>query len=206
MKNILKQPIKLFVVLIGIILAVIIAVYIILFSMSNNNRHSTIGDVFLYEPDYDAQIMTEEEYLILDRSVRYSDGIGDWPISDPNGVYTSDTVQLFLIDYIDDLVRGDASSLRAKYSKQVLDELNIPTRITQQRVYETKFTEISKKEITEKGETFFRYEFRAEYKIMRNDGTFRPDLASDSIKGQYLTIEMRRDSVMITQVVEYAVK
>ena len=206
MNNRKKKPIVIFMVLIGIILSIIVAVYIILFLVSKNNHPSTVGDVFLYEPDYDAQILSEEEYLLLDRSVKYSDGIGNWPISDQNGVSTGDTVQLFLIDYIDDLVRGDAESLREKYSQRVIDELNIPSRMTQQRVYDIMFTEMSRKEVKEKGEIYFRYEFKAEYKIMRNDGTFRRDLASDSIKGQYLTIEQHADRVLITQVVDYAVK
>ena len=206
MKERRKKPVAIFMVLIGIIMILLVALYIILYFISNNNRPSTVGDVYLYEPDYNAQIMTEEEYLLLDRRVHYSDGVGNWPISNDSDVYTGDAVQLFLIDYIDDLVRGDAESLRSKYSAEVIKALNIPDRFTQQRVYDIMFTEKSRKEITEYGETFFRYEFKAEYKIMRNDGTFRRDLASDSIKGQYLTIEMRSDSILITQVVEYVVK
>ncbi len=201
-----KRPIIIFLALISVILAVIVSVYIILFFISKNNRPSTVGDVFLYEPDYNAEILTEENYLLLDRSVRYSDGVGNWQISTESDVYTTDTVQLFLIDYIQDLVSGDATSLQEKYSRKVIEKLNIPSRITQQRVYDILFTEMSRKEITEHGETYFKYEFKAEYKIQRNDGTFRRDLASDSIKGQYLTIEMRDDSILITQVVEYAVK
>jgi hypothetical protein len=206
MNNTRKKPAVIFLSIIGIILAVILAVYIILYFISNNNRPNTIGDVFLYEPDYSAEIMKEESYLVLDRSVNYSDGIGSWPISDANGINTQNEVQLFLIDYISDLVEGDADNIRAKYSDEVLKVLDFPNRFTQQRVYDIMFTELSKKEINEGNKSYFRYEFKAEYKIKRNDGTFRRDLASDSVKGQYLTIDHRDDSIKITKVVDYAVK
>ena len=113
-----------------------------------------------------------------------------------------------MIDYINDLVNGDAQSLRSKYTPAVIKELSIPDKFTQQRVYEALFTELKRQEVSEKGEIYFKYEFKAEYKIQRNDGTFRHDLASDSVKGQYLNIEYHpnNDSIQITQVVEYAVK
>lgn len=201
-----KRPAVVFLSIIGILVALVLATYIILYFVSKNNRPDTSGDVFLYEPDYNVDIMQDEEYIVLDRSVKYSDGIGSWPISDTDGIYTKNDVQLFLIDYIDDLVRGDALSIREKYSDNVLKALKLPQKFTQQRVYDIMFTELSKTEVNDGNDTFFRYEFKAEYKIMRNDGTFRRDLASDSVKGQYLTIEHRGEEIKITKVVEYAVK
>ena len=206
MNNKQKKPAIVFLSTLGIVFALALVVYIILFFILNNNRPKTSGEVYLYEPDYSVDIMQDEDYLVLDRSVKYSDGIGSWPISDLNGVYTQNDVQLFLIDYIDDLVAGDALSIREKYSENVLKALKFPEKFTQQRVYDIMFTELSREEINEGNNTYFRYEFKAEYKIMRNDGTFRRDLASDSIKGQYLTIEHRDDEIKITKVVEYAVK
>ncbi len=201
-----KKPALIFVAIIVSLVIVALSLYAVLSFFSQNGKPSTSGDVFLYEPDYDAQIMTEEEYLIEDRSVKYSDGIGTWPIYDDDGIYTDDSVQKFLIDYIQKLVSGDAAGLRVMYSEELIAELDIPDRITQQRVYESLFTEISKREAEDNGVIYFTYEFKVEYKIMRNDGTFRSDLASDSIKGQYFTIEHRGTDIRITQVVEYAIK
>ncbi len=201
-----KKPALIFVSIILCLCIVIVALYLVLYNYSKSNMPATKADLYLYEPDFEAQILTEQAYLILDRSVRYSDGFGTWPIYDDNGVYTSDAVQLFLIEYISDLTSGDAESVRQKYTAEVIEALDIPDRITQQRVYETLFTERSKREINENGHTYFKYEFKVEYKIMKNDGTFRADLASDSLKGQYFTIEQRGDDIKIVSVVEYAVK
>ena len=201
-----KKPAVIFISVIGCVVVVVSMVYLILYLISRNNIPKTAGDVFLYEPDYNAQIMTEEDYLIKDRRISYSDGFGTWPIYDENGVYhTSDEVQLFLIEYINDLIKGDAAGLKAKYSDELVKKLKLPDKMTQQRIYETKLTELSKKEITENGNTYFEYEFKIDYKIMRNDGTFRVDLASDSVKGQYFTIMQTDGEIIITKVVEYAI-
>ena len=201
-----KKPAIIFISILCAVVVIITIVYVVLYFVSKNNMPKTAGDVFLYEPDYNAQIMTEEQYLIKDRRISYCDGFGTWYIYDENGNYsTSDDVQLFLIEYVNDLVAGDATALKAKYSSELVTKLKLPDRMTQQRIYETKLTELSKKEINQNGEIYFEYEYKIEYKIMRNDGTFRVDLASDSVKGQYFTIEQREENITITKVVEYAV-
>ena len=200
-----KKPAILLLIIIAAALFILVSLYFGLYYFSEVNRPGTSGDVHLYEPDWSADILSEEEYIVLDRNVRYSDGFGTWPILDGEVYYTKDAVQLFLISYIQDLVSGDCSSLRDKYSDSVIKALNIPQNFTKQRVYESLFTEISKKEINTNGKITFEYEFKVEYKIMKNDGTFRSDLASDSIKGQYFTILQDGDDIKIIKVVEYAV-
>ena len=112
---------------------------------------------------------------------------------------------MFLIDYIQNLVDGDSSALYSKYSASVAKELKISQKFTKQRVYDSLFTERSKRELEKDGRIVFEYEFKVEYKIMKNDGTFRSDLASDSVKGQYFTILHDGDDITITGEVEYAV-
>ena len=112
-----KRPAIIFVSIIASVIITVSLVYLVLYLVSKHNIPKTAGDVFLYDPDYNAQIMTEEQYLIKDRRISYSDGYGTWPIYDTEGAYyTSDAVQLFLIEYINDLVKGDAQNLRGKYS------------------------------------------------------------------------------------------
>ena len=203
MKN--KRPAVIFLLVITIALVLLLLVYGALYFFSEIKRPNTSAGVDLYPPDWNADILSEEEYLILDRSISYSDGFGTWHILDGDVYDTKDPVQLFLISYIQDLINGDATNLRAKYSESVIKALKIPTSFTKQRVYESKFTEISKNEINRDGKISFEYEFKIEYKIMKNDGTFRSDLSSDSIKGQYFTILQNDENIQISKVVEYAV-
>ena len=203
MKNKSKKTAVVFVILLSVLVGISGILYLILELASSSEQPSTSGKVFLYKADFDAEIMTEENYLILDRSIKYSDGVGTWAIADDKNTYATDDVQLFLIEYIRALVAGDAEKLKGMYSENVVKELNIPDRITQQRVYHTVFTEISMTTVDDSDEKFFRYEIKAEYKIMKNDGTFRMDLASDAIKAQYFVIDLKKDSCEIIQVVEY---
>ena len=200
-----KKPAVIFLTLLSVLLIISLIAYAVLYYFSEKNRPDTSADVFLYEPDWSADILSEEEYIILDRSVKYCDGIGTWNILE-NGIFkTKDDVQLFLIDYIQNLVDGDSSALYSKYSASVAKELKISQKFTKQRVYDSLFTERSKRELEKDGRIVFEYEFKVEYKIMKNDGTFRSDLASDSVKGQYFTILHDGDDITITGVVEYAV-
>ena len=165
----------------------------------------TKGDVFLYNPDFNSDIMNEEEYLIKDRSIKYSDGFGTWDIFNGKDVLTDIKIDLFLIDYINTLVAGDGEKLLGMYSQEVVKALKLSDMITEQRIYETVFTEISAREVNDDTGSYFLYEFKAEYKIMRNDGTFRNDVSSNAVKAQYLTITKRGDDCLITGVVEYAI-
>ena len=74
-----------------------------------------------------------------------------------------------------------------------------------QKIYEPIFTEVKKELIRENDQEFYRYDIKVEYKIMRNDGTFRSDIASDSIKPQNFIIEERNETVKIIQVVNYVI-
>ena len=201
-----KKYAVIFIVSLAVLLVLFLSIYAVLYFYSESNRPDTSADVELCDPDWSADVLSEDDYIVLNRDVGYSDGIGTWPICSDGVFNTKDAVQLFLIDYIDDLVSGDAVSLRDKYDKSVIKALKIPEKFTKQRVYESLFTELSKREIHENGKIIFQYEFKVEYKIMKNDGTFRSDLASDSVKGQYFTVQQDGDSIKIIKVVEYAVK
>ena len=159
--------------------------------------------IVFYNPDFNSDIMSEPDYLALDRSIKYSDGALTWEISGENYDNPSDSCQAFLINYIKALVAGDTAKVRTMYSDEAIKALGIPEKITEQRIYETVFTELSCAEIVEKGESFFRYEIKAEYKIQKNDGLFRSDLPSDSVKAQILIIDDKAGGAVIKSVVEY---
>ena len=205
MANRKKRSAKLFAIIILVVALISIVTYLILEAYDKAPDIVTSGDVFLYTPDYDSDIMSEESYTILDRSIKYSDGFGRWDIYNGTTVLTDTSIELYLIDYIHTLVAGDAEKLRTFYSEELIKKLEIPQKMTEQRIYETVFHEISFTETEENGVPVLNYEFKVEYKIQRNDGTFRKDLESDAVKAQYLTIKMIGDYKQIVSVVQYAI-
>lgn len=202
MKN--KKPAIIFIAVIIIIGVFSLGVIIISDMLNRDPEVSLKGDVFLYTPNFNSDIMNEEEYVSLDRTIRFADGTVIYDIASDGWVNAANDCQSFLVEYIKALVAGDGEKLQSMYSEEVVKKINIPNIITEQRIYDCLFTHISAQEVKENGERFFRYEVRVEYKIMRNDGTFRSDLASDSIKPQIFVVDDKDDGCIITKVVEFA--
>ncbi len=169
-----------------------------------NNRKDRLDlDIEFYDPNYNSDIMNEQEYLALNRNIMYSDGALTWEIANDNYSYTAGAYQAFLVDYIRTLIAGDGAKLQNMYSDAVIKALDIPDVITEQRIYDIVFTEISRKELKENGINYFKHEVKVEYKIQKNDGVFRSDLPSDAVKAQILVVDEKNTGCLITSVVEY---
>lgn len=206
MKQKNKKPAIIFISVVVFLVLVIALYYTIAgFMIKDGIKYIIGGKIYLYPPDYESNIFENEKYLELDRQIKYSDGFGTWVISDNNGICTNDNVEKFLVGYISCLQNADIANLKAYYSDNCFKELKLPSRITMQKIYEPIFTEVKKELIRENDQEFYRYDIKVEYKIMRNDGTFRSDIASDSIKPQNFIIEERNETVKIIQVVNYVI-
>jgi len=202
MKN--RKPAIIFIICVLLIGIVSLCVIVISDFINRDPEVPLKGNVFLYNPDFNSDIMNEEEYVSLDRTIRFTDGAVTYDIAGDNYVNAANECQVFLVEYIRALVAGDGEKLQSMYSSELIKELEIPKIITEQRIYDCLFSHISIEEVKENGERFYRYEVKVEYKIMRNDGTFRDDLASDSIKPQIFVVDDRADGCVISKVVQFA--
>ncbi len=202
MKN--KKPAVIFLIIFAIVTLISLVSFFFLDIFDGFfDKEDASPYIFFYPADYNSDIMSEEEYLALDRCIMYSDGAVTWEISNDTSENPSGNTQAFLIKYIKALVAGDGALIGSMYSKQIIKELEIPEQITEQRIYEAVFTELSCTEVIENGEKFLRYEIKAEYKIQKNDGVFRDDLPSDAVKAQVLIIDEKNTSTTINGVIEY---
>ncbi len=167
-----------------------------LMSSSGKNDY----EIYLNVPDYERDITQDEEYMVLDRRVWVDDGVISAPLDDYD--YKDDRLLVFFSDYFDALVRGDGKTLRTFYSDECLKDVKIPQKMPMQRVYDIMLRFAGREEFTDSdGVNGTRFIYRFEYKIKYNDGTFRTDLASDTVRPQLVTIEMKPDSILITDVV-----
>ncbi len=156
---------------------------------------------FVFESaDYDADITEDEEYMRQDRRVWVSVGALSAPLDDE--VYEDTPLYVFFETYFNALKTGDAAALRACYTEECAAALKIPKRITQQRVYDILLTLISSEEKTdEEGVKCTEHVYRFEYKIMKNDGVFRRDLESGTVRPRIVTLREYPDAVVISDVI-----
>ena len=133
--------------------------------------------------DYDADITQDEAYMQQDRRVWVSVGA-------------------FFERYFNALKMGDAAALRACYTDECARVLKLPGRITQQRVYDILLTLVSTAERSDDaGVKYTESVYRFEYKIMKNDGTFRGDLESGAVRAQLVTLSEYPGEVKISDVI-----
>ena len=150
--------------------------------------------------DYDADITQDESYMQQDRRVWVSAGALSAPIDDE--VYEDVPLYVFFEGYFNALKAGDAAALRACYTDECARALKLPARITQQRVYDILLTLVSTAERSD--DAGFKYTesvFLFEYKIMKNDGTFRGDLESGAVRAQLVTLSEYPGEVKISDVI-----
>lgn len=139
-------------------------------------------------------IMTYDGYMNLDRGFYYLD--------DSTG-QTSELTREDLVDYnagvtvlynmFDAMIAGNSKAYNALLS----DKLEPKGDFTQQQVYKIHVTSIDNRDTVSDG-----YNFKVEYQIHENNGTFRTDIGSDMAKIQYFTIRKIDGKYLIDSITE----
>ena len=160
------------------------------------NRPNTI---IFHDPDYEYNKFEDEGYMEKDRAVYYCDIDTGVTVSvGEDELHTYDPAFNLLYDMIDCIIRGDADGYNALFSENYydadLDESAIfqndpEDDFTMQQLYAIKLTKIKESSAkTESGVHYTQYEYEVEYKIRKNNGTFRTDIGSDASRKQYFVL------------------
>ncbi len=148
-------------------------------------------DIYFY-PVVEENILENEEYLALNRFVYYCEDPAGYglttQITDEDRM-TFDVKVRFTETYLNTLILGDSAALRAMCTENYLKENQIPD-FTQQMVYEAHIYYYSTEAQTD-GSRLVTY--RLEYKLYKNNGTYRRDVGSDSPKPEYLVLWVSPD-------------
>ncbi len=157
-----------------------------------------------YLPDYDCNIMEDQEYLKRNRTVLYTDNLlGTTYALDKKNLTAFGPAIPVLNDMVNAIIEGDEKAYNSLFSDAYFDNHDPEAPFTMQRVYDIQFRKIE--ENTKKGgegSSYIQYVFEVEYKIMKNDGTFRTDIASDEARKQYIILADRQgDEVLIDQII-----
>lgn len=145
-------------------------------------------------------VFSNAEYLSLDRSVRYCD--------DPSGYGVTETIDeehpetllpalRLLTRYLRAVIAADETEYNACFTPECLSDGKVPLRFSQQMLYDMLITPVSS-QTGKDGNTLVLY--RLDYKIHRNNGTFRRDVESDAVRPHYVVVTAFPDgSVLISQ-------
>ena len=185
-----KKNVKLILlILLGVSVLFVVTLVLVNHFLSKKEEDKVDEYIHFYNVE-EGDIFENEEYLALNRSVLYCDDPSGWyghtsEITAEDRLSFEPTV-LFAEDYLIALIYGNSGALRAMCTSEYLKEHEIP-EFTQQMIYEAKITYYST-EGQEDGTTLVTY--RLDYKIYRNNGTYRRDVGSRTVKPEYLVLRV----------------
>lgn len=189
--------------LISIFLCVIVGITILCFLMMSiienaNKPQNTVGNTIIFhEANYDYDIMKDENYLELDRNVRFENsqnGITIEIVDDNLNDVPSDIRDSFSViyDFIHYAIAGEHENLNDLFSDEYIEaDGETKMEFTMQQLYNIKVTYITDTTTESDGYSYSSQDFWLEYMIRKNNGTFRNDMASDCIKKEYVRITNR---------------
>jgi hypothetical protein len=191
MKERQKKNIKLvFLILAGLTLLSVLAL-VLIDRLLPKEQEQPEKDIY-FHPVSEGNIFENGEYLALNRFVYYCEDPSGYglttQITDEDRM-TFDVKVRFAETYLNTLMLGDSTALRAMCTENYLKENQIPN-FTQQMIYESHIYYYST-EAQKDGSKLVTY--RLEYKIYQNNGTYRRDVGSDSPKPEYLVLWVSPD-------------
>ena len=147
------------------------------------------GTIIFATPNFDYNILEDEEYLSLNRRFYLCDeryGITE-ELTDKN-IAAYGEAAMVLRDAINALIAGDADAYNALFSENYYATHKPESAFTMQRIYDIKFTLVKETEKVGERGNYTQYEYEVEYKIQLNDGTFRTDIGHDESRKQYFVL------------------
>lgn len=163
------------------------------------------SSIIFATPDYEYDIMQDQDYLQLNRRVYHCDDRSGMTeeLTDKN-VTGYGPAAAVLRAYINAVIAGDADALNALFSENYFANHEPEPPFTMQRLYDIKLTKINETLVQGEKGKYTQYEYEVEYKIRLNDGTFRTDIGHDESKKQYFVLsDSVTGEVLIDQILEY---
>ncbi len=204
----MKRKVATAVIIMVIFVAVAIPLIALLDSAVKKQAEAPAGipsrpsSVIWAEPDYDRKIniRTDPSYLALNRNISLKQGNRTFTIVASDLKNQTPAVGV-LYNLVNTLIDGDADAYNALFSERYFEENGGDTEdpFTMQRVYDILIEEIREATTVTDGDhgTYTEYIYSLEYKINRNDGTYRVDIGHDSSRTQYFMLTDREGDVKI---------
>ncbi len=186
---------------ITIVLFILVFFTIYLLERKECDRPAPKYDFIFHQVDFETDILTDPDYLALDRSVSFKQGNQTVTI-DKNFRSENGTVE-FMLDYLDCIISGDYKRYGDFFSELYFESESVPEIFTMQRVYEITIEFLGETFVSKSNKNYAEYRLSLDYKINRNDGTLRNDMGSDCFRTQYFLITNRDGDLKIDTIKSY---
>ena len=153
-----------------------------------------------YPVDEQLNIFEDDEYASLDSRVFYTDpATGETYSIEPEELALCEEAVKLFYDYFETVIRGDAFGYYRFFTDSYLmsDKAQLPGNFTMQMIYDIRIE--PRPEYDEDGESAYL----VEYKIHKNNGTFRDDVESDAAKAQLIYLCEEQGQLLISRIVTY---
>ena len=117
------------------------------------------------------------------------DGENDWHGMAPLEVYERDGAEsAFFREYFVCVISGDHEKYPTFFTENFFKYYTIPEKFTMQKIYGINIEVFNRETVNENGKTSVVSEYIVRYRIMNNNGTFRGDVPSDTVKPLYFKL------------------
>ena len=180
------------------VLGVLLGVLALVDHLLRKNSSSAVSN--LEEPEYSVNILEEEAYLKLNRTIYYLEYGSGEELNESN-LDTVGVASGFFYRFFDAVIRGDAETFRSMLTDDYIKNNDVPKRFTMQRLYDIRVDQCQSVDFTTyHGADAQVYHFEVSYRIFRNDGTFRNDVGSNQTTTQYYELYRVGDTILLNAV------
>lgn len=149
-----------------------------------SNKIPELPPVFLYEADFSENIFDDAEYICLDRRVEYIEGAEDHCIENKNDCKSLPAAATFFYNFFDNLINGRCEKISNLFTSEYKKANGDIKPFTMQKIYDITVRRIYSDSEAVVPSGCIRYTFEVRYKIRKNNGTFRSNIASDCTRPQ----------------------
>ncbi len=162
------------------------------------------GGQYIFHPaNFEEDIFADAVYMDYNRDITFSNG-SVAILLDEAEYHTYDEDIAFLASYIHAIIHGDTEAYNACFSKEYYTQNQPHHEFTMQKLYNIVLTRTEKQIMDVDGNEYTICGYNVEYMIRHNNGTFRNDLDSDSIRTQYIVVSNREGDWKIDQIRTYS--
>lgn len=156
-------------------------------------------EIYFYPVDENENIWNNEYYLGLDRRVFYSDASTGATYSlQEEELATAEPYARFFHAYFDSVIQGDAKGYAVYFSDAYLRENELPEQFTMQMIYDILVRPYESADDEQQ-----RSAYLVDYKIYRNNGTFRDDIESNASRTLIFYLVTEQGELCIDEIVPY---
>ena len=160
---------------------------------------TTDSDISFFEADYNEDIFEDRLYTSKNRYVYYLE-FGSGEVVTPENINNLPVCARFFDAYFNTVINGDYEGYKSYFTDFYFKYQTTPEPFTMQKIYDIEVDLYDRQIRIVDGVSVTVDTFIVNYKIFRNNGTFRSDVGSNTIKPLVFELYRTGDTVLINAI------